>query len=63
MSEEAQSAIFERYNKSQNQANLGAGLGLAIVKKILELHDATIKVQSQLNKGTAFMFELPAFAG
>lgn len=64
ISEEQQSYIFERYRKADRkgvQAG-GAGLGLAIVKKILELHDATIRVQSRLNEGTAFMFQLPAYA-
>jgi signal transduction histidine kinase len=62
--ESEQSAIFERYRKasasSTNQTG-GAGLGLAIAKKILELHDASIRVQSRLNEGTAFMFRLPAY--
>ncbi|MFT4758898.1 MAG: signal transduction histidine kinase [Paraglaciecola sp.] len=65
ISEEQQAYIFERYNKANRKGEQtgGAGLGLAIVKKILELHDATIRVQSQLNQGTAFMFQLPAYAG
>ncbi len=60
-----QAAIFERYSQSapSDQNSKGAGLGLAIVKKILELHDATIRVQSRLNEGTAFMFQLPAYQG
>lgn len=62
ISEQEQSYIFERYQKTAASTNTGAGLGLAIVKKILELHDASIRVQSQLNKGTAFMFQLPAYA-
>ena len=37
------------------------GLGLAIVKKILEIHDATIHLTSQLNKGSAFSFRLPVY--
>ncbi|MBK8563603.1 MAG: HAMP domain-containing histidine kinase [Saprospiraceae bacterium] len=59
--EAEQSAIFERYRMAApvEQKNPGAGLGLAIAKKILELHDATIRVQSKLNEGTAFMFQLP----
>ena len=63
--EKEQSFIFERYSKANRKGNQpsGAGLGLAIVKKILELHDATIRVQSKLNEGTAFMFQLPAYAG
>ena len=64
ISEEEQSYIFDRYQKTtrKGKQNSGAGLGLAIAKKILELHDATIKVQSKLNEGTAFMFQLPAYA-
>lgn len=62
---EEQAFIFDRYrkiNKTASKSNNGAGLGLAIVKKILELHDASIKVTSQINKGTAFTFSLPTYA-
>ena len=61
--ESEQSAIFERYRKAaaSGTPGTGAGLGLAIAKKILELHDATIRVQSKLNEGTAFWFQLPAY--
>ena len=63
ISEEEQSVIFERYQKAgSTKQNAGAGLGLAIAKKILELHDATIRVQSKLNQGTTFMFQLPAYS-
>ncbi|GJM62575.1 HAMP domain-containing sensor histidine kinase [Persicobacter diffluens] len=60
--EEDQSYIFERYRQSdQQKAKLGAGLGLAIVKKILEIHESTIKVESEPDQGTAFFFALPAY--
>lgn len=64
ISEEDQSYIFDRYEKAarKGRQNSGAGLGLAIAKKILELHDASIRVQSKLNEGTAFMFQLPAYS-
>lgn len=63
ISEEEQSYIFDRYHKiNRTTFNKGTGLGLAIVKKILDLHNATIKVQSRLNEGTAFMFSLPTYA-
>jgi signal transduction histidine kinase len=64
--ENEQSFIFERYRQSErvnNEKQQGAGLGLAIVKKILELHDATIRVNSRLNEGTTFLFQLPAYSG
>ncbi len=65
ISEKDQAAIFERYrqNAPSDKKAKGAGLGLAIARMILELHDATIKVQSKLNEGTAFMFRLPAYGG
>lgn len=58
---EEQAFIFERYRKAinSNQQNKGAGLGLAIVKKILEIHNSSIQVSSQLNQGTEFYFNLP----
>jgi signal transduction histidine kinase len=62
--EAEQSFIFERYRKMENntQPTEGAGLGLAIVKKILELHESSIRVQSRLNEGTTFLFQLPVSA-
>jgi len=52
--------IFDRYFKSGVSAKHGGtGLGLAIVKRIVELHGSTIKVQSRVDEGTSFTFELP----
>lgn len=64
ISQSDQAAIFDRYHQDRlsGKAKAGAGLGLAIVKKILELHNATIRVSSKLNEGTAFIFELPAYS-
>lgn len=53
--------IFDRYFLSGTSAKQGgSGLGLAIVKRIIELHGSHITVQSRLNEGTDFTFELPA---
>ncbi len=61
--------VFDRYfnfskssavaENSKEAPKTSSGLGLAIVKKILEIHDATIKLTSRLNKGSAFSFRLP----
>ncbi len=51
--------IFDRFKKIKGNTKEGSGLGLAIVKKILELHEVEINVQSELDKGTAFYFDLP----
>ena len=59
-----QSAIFERYIKSEpsDKQKTGSGLGLAIAKKIMELHDSTIYVKSKLDVGSTFRFELPVYS-
>lgn len=64
--EQEQAQIFERYRqvgREPCQRKKGAGLGLAIVKKIMDLHEATIRVQSWPDRGTAFWFCLPVYQG
>jgi two-component system phosphate regulon sensor histidine kinase PhoR len=34
-------------------------MGLAVVKRIVEAHSGTISVKSDINKGTAFIINLP----
>ncbi|GBE53939.1 MAG TPA: PAS domain S-box protein [Euryarchaeota archaeon] len=37
----------------------GTGMGLAVAKKIIELHSGKLFVESKLDKGTTFWFDLP----
>ncbi len=64
--------VFDRYfnvskttrgARDATTAKSSSGLGLAIVKKILEIHDATIKLTSKLNQGSSFSFRLPVHQG
>ena len=48
--------IFDVYYSSRPQ---GSGLGLPTAKKIIEAHNGTISVDSELGKGTSFTIKLP----
>ncbi|KRE69873.1 sensor histidine kinase [Paenibacillus sp. Soil750] len=56
-----QGRIFDRFYKvdQARQRDSGSGLGLAIVRKIIDMHDGSIEVQSEVGKGTLFLIVLP----
>ena len=57
--------IFDRFYRSEQgeeERTNSAGLGLAIVKRILDLHGSRITVNSRVNQGTRFEFDIPARA-
>ena len=59
---EALPFIFDRFfrvNKARSRKDGGMGLGLAIVRQIVEAHGGTIKVESDMGKGTTFWITLP----
>jgi signal transduction histidine kinase len=56
------SRVWERYYRSSSnmvRTTEGTGLGLSIVKEILSLHKVKFGVESTLNQGTTFWFEMP----
>ncbi|NLE43927.1 MAG: hybrid sensor histidine kinase/response regulator [Chloroflexi bacterium] len=50
---------FSQVDSSPHRRSEGAGLGLRISKAIVELHQGKIWVESELGKGTTFLFTLP----
>jgi signal transduction histidine kinase len=52
---------FYRVEKSRSEKTGGTGLGLAIAKKIMEVHESTLSVASELNQGSTFSFNLKAW--
>ncbi|OXM67659.1 sensor histidine kinase [Amycolatopsis vastitatis] len=54
--------VFDRFwraEKSRNRQTGGSGLGLAIVRHLVQAHDGTVTVESEVDKGSAFTVRLP----
>jgi signal transduction histidine kinase len=58
MDETTKTKIFEPFFTTKDVGE-GTGLGLSISHGIIEKHDGTIRVESQLGKGTSFIVGLP----
>ncbi|MEO1927872.1 MAG: ATP-binding protein [Nautiliaceae bacterium] len=61
MSEEQKEKVFEAFSQADESVTRkygGTGLGLTIVKSYIEMMGGQIYVESELNKGTKFYFDL-----
>ncbi|MEO8933234.1 MAG: ATP-binding protein, partial [Xanthomarina sp.] len=62
ISQEKQNQLFESFSQGSIQINRkygGTGLGLSIVKGLIQILKGTIYLESELEKGSKFIFELP----
>jgi two-component system, NtrC family, sensor histidine kinase KinB len=63
ISKDQQDRVFSKFFRGNNAVRTeteGTGLGLFITKNIIEAHDGKISFESEENKGTTFIFSLPA---
>ena len=62
ISPEDQAKIFEEFRQvggDYARKREGTGLGLTLAKKFVELHGGRIWVESEVGKGSTFIFTLP----
>jgi PAS domain S-box-containing protein len=52
---------FQQFGRQESGGEKGTGLGLSIAKGIVELHKGKIWVESELGRGTQFLFTLPRY--
>mgnify|MGYP000932160775 FL=1 len=61
MDKETLGKLFQRYYRGTNtkESGSGTGLGMAITKQLIQLHDGSINVKSEPEKGTILRIILP----
>ncbi len=66
LSPQEQRRVFRRfYQSDQRLARTvgGCGLGLSIVQSIIEAHHGSVRVESEVGRGSTFIIEIPAVEG
>ncbi len=59
MTQEQIDKIFNRFYQADSSRNIqGTGLGLSMAKEIAQLHKSNITVESELGKGSKFIFKI-----
>ena len=53
-----QDKIFERFYQLEN-SHIGSGIGLSLVQRLVELHHATLELESEEGKGARFIVSIP----
>ncbi len=60
--ENAKPHLFERFYRVQGvqaRTHEGSGIGLALVHELVKMHGGTVRVESELGRGSAFIVTLP----
>ena len=62
--EQERKLVFERFHrlKLPGENVAGSGLGLAISKELIEMHNGSIELESELGAGSTFGIRLPRFS-
>ncbi len=61
IAQDKQKNIFERFQQAEAETTRrfgGSGLGLSIVKQLVDMHGGSIRVESEIDKGTSFFVTL-----
>ncbi len=59
MTAEQKENLFSRFKSKSGNSTDGTGIGLAIAKTIADFHQISIRVTSEISKGTNFIFTFP----